>query len=151
VLLRKRIGRYPLGVWIALTAILLLIVVAWGGQMYSLIDWDGAVDIGLQNDRFGGDPAEDAWARESWGVAMADMLWPLPLAIVALIGLLRGRFIGLAAGFMELAIGVYFPLFFAFQRWSMFRGTVIFALLVWGVPCLLGIVGLWSNREEFRD
>jgi hypothetical protein len=119
--------------------------------MYSLIDWDGAVDAGLQNERFGGDPVEDAWARESWGVAIADMLWPLPMAIVALVGLVRRRFYGLVAGFMELAIGVYFPLFFAFQRWTTFPGTVIFALLIWGVPCLLGIAGLWANRGEFRD
>lgn len=50
-----------------------------------------------------------------------------------------------------MAIGVYFPLFFAFQRWSTFRGTVIFALLLWAVPSLLGIAGLWANRREFRD
>ena len=149
--MRKRLGPFPLGVWIALLAILLLIVVAWGGQLYSLIDWDRAVDAGLQNERFGGDPAEDAWAQESRGVAMADMLWPLPIAIIALIGIVRRRFFGLVAGFMELAIGVYFPLFFAFQRWETFRGTVITALLLWALPSLLGIAGLWANRGEFQD
>lgn len=114
----KRLGPFSLGIWIALIAILLLVIIAWGGQLYSLIDWDRAVDIGLQNERFGGNPVEDAWAQESRAVAMADMLWPLPIAIIALIGLLRRRFFGLVAGFMELAIGVYFPLFFAFQRWA---------------------------------
>jgi hypothetical protein len=149
--MRKRLGPFPLGVWIALTAIVLLLVVAWGGQLYSLIDWDGAVDIGLQNERFGGDPAEDAWARESRGLAIADMLWPLPLAIIAIIGLMRRKFFGLVAAFMELAIGVYFPLFFAFQRWGTFRGTALAALLLWALPSLLGIAGLWANRGEFRD
>jgi hypothetical protein len=149
--MRKRLGRYPLGVWIALTAILLLVVVAWGGQLYSIIDWEGAVRLGLQNERFGGDPVEEAWARESWGVALADMLWPLPIAVVALVGLVRRRFYGFVAGFMELAIGVYFPLFFAFQRWTTFPGTATFALLLWGVPSLIGIIGLWSNREEFLN
>jgi len=130
--MRRRVGSFPLGVWIALAAILLLVVVAWGGQLYSLIDWDGAVDAGLQNEHFGGDPAENAWARESRGVAIADMLWPLPIAIIALTGMVRRRFFGLVAGFMELGIGVYFPLSFAFQRWTTFRGTAIVALLLWG-------------------
>jgi hypothetical protein len=149
-LLTRSIGRFPLGIWIALAAILLILLLAWGGQFYSLMDWDGAVNMGLQNERFGGDPAEDAWARESRGLAMADMLWPLPIAVMALIGLLRRRFFGLVAGFMELAIGVYFPLFFAFQRWETFRGTAVTALLLWALPSLIGIAGLWVNRREFR-
>jgi hypothetical protein len=143
------LGRFPLGVWIALAAIL-LVFLGWCMQAYSLLNWDRAVDLGLQNERFSGGPAERAWAKESWGVAMADMIWPLPIGIVALVGIFRKRLYGFVAAFMELAIGVYFPLFFAFQRWSTFRGTAITAVLLWGVPSLLGIVGLWANRDYFR-
>ena len=81
--LRKTLGRFPLGVWMAIVAILLLFL-GWAMQAYSLLNWDHAVDLGLQNERFSGGPAERAWAKESWGVAMADMLWPLPLGIAAL-------------------------------------------------------------------
>jgi len=48
--LERKMGRFPLGVWIALAALLSLIM-AWGMQAYSLLDWDGAVDLGIQNER----------------------------------------------------------------------------------------------------
>ncbi len=148
-LLTRTIGRFPLGVWLALVAIV-LVFLAWGMQAYSLVNWDHAVDIGIQNERFSGGPAERAWAKERWGVAMADMVWPLPIGVVALVGILRRRFYGFIAAFMELAIAVYFPLFFALQRWSTFRGTALTAVFLWVLPSLVGIVGLWANREYFR-
>lgn len=148
-MLKRDIGRYPLGVWIALVALVALFL-AWGMQAYSLLDWDGAVDLGLQDERFTGDAVEQAWAQESWGVAVADMLWPLPICIVALIGLLRKRLFGFAAGLMEFSIGVYFPLFYAFQRGAAYPGTVIAAICLWAIPSLLGVVGLWVNRECFE-
>ena len=122
----------------------------WGMQASSLLNWDHAIELGLQNERFSGGPAERAWAKESWGVAMADMIWPLPIGIAALVGIFRKRLYGVVAGSMELAIGVYFPLVFAIQRWSTFRGTAITAICLWLVPSLLGIAGLWVNRDCFR-
>ena len=147
-LMKIRIAGYPLGIWIAFLALSSLML-AWCMQAYSLYDWDSAVNLGLQNERFTGDAAERAWALESRGVALADLLWPLPLCIVAFIGLLRRCFYGLIAGFMALAVGVYFPLVFAFQRWPAYPGTVITAILLWIVPSLAGTVGLWINRDEF--
>jgi hypothetical protein len=149
-ILKKVIGRFPLGVWIAIAAFLALFL-GWGMQAYSLLYWDSAVDLGLQNECFTGDAAEHAWAQESWGVAMADMLWPLPIGIVALTGILRRRFYGFAAGLMELSIGIYFPLVFAFQRWTTYPETVILAIILWTIPSLLGIIGLWVNREYFEE
>jgi len=146
--MRKMLGTFPVGVWIALLALLLLFL-AWGMQAFSLMSWDRAVDLGFQNERFTGDDAEWAWALESWGVAVSDMIWALPIWIIALVGILRKRFYGFAAGLMEFAIGVYFPLFFAFHRWNMYRGTVIIALILWVPMSLLGIVGLWMNRSVF--
>jgi len=149
-ILKKEVGRFPLGVWIAIVALLALFL-GWGMQVYSLLNWDSAVDLGLQNERFTGDAAERAWAKESWSVAVADMLWALPIGIVALTGILRRRFYGFAAGLMELSIGVYFPLVFAFQRWETYTETVIQAIILWTIPSLLGIVGLWVNREYFEE
>jgi hypothetical protein len=146
--LQKQIGRFPIGVWLAAAALALLML-AWCMQAYSLLNWDHAVDLGIQNERFSEDPAEAAWALESWGIAVADLMWPMPLTVVALAGVLRRRFIGFAAGLMACAIGVYFPLFFAFQRWHTFPGVVILALVMFLVPCLVATVGLWSNRSWF--
>lgn len=146
-LFQKEIGRYPSGIWIALIA-LLLIFLAWIMQAYSLINWDGAVKLGLQNERFTGDAAERAVADVERGVAIADILWVLPITIVAFIGLLRKKFIGFVAAMMVFAVCVYFPLFYAF-RVSMEFSIVLTAILLWAIPSLLGIIGLWSNRKIF--
>ena len=82
---------------------------------------------------------------------MADMLWPLPIGIVALIGILRRRFYGFAAGLMELSIGIYFPLVFAFQRWETFPETAVVAIILWTIPSLLGIIGLCENLKYFEE
>jgi hypothetical protein len=124
-------------------------LLAWGTQTYAVIDWDGAVDIGLQNDRFSGGDAERARAQLDWGVAAADQAWPLPIAILAFVGLLRMRPFGFAAGLMELSVGVYWPLVFAFQRWSTHRELVLVALAVWSLTSAVGLVGLWTNRSHF--
>ena len=148
--LRRRIGPHPLGVWLALLGLLILML-AWAMQAYSLFDWESAVALGLQNERFSADPAEWAWALESWGVAMADMVWALPVTVVALIGIAKRHSLGVAAAYMALSIGVYFPLFFAFQRWSTFRGTAIFAVCFFAIPSLLGIAGLLACHDQLTQ
>ena len=142
-------GRPPVGIWFAL-AVLWLLMLAWVMQAYSLFDWESAVGLGIQNESFTGDAAERAWALESWGLAIADLLWPLPVTIVGLIGIKRRRFYGFVAGMMAFSIGIYFPLFFAFQRWATNPGTVITALALFALPSLLGILGLWANRHAFE-
>ena len=149
-LLQKEFGRFPVGVWLAILALLSLCL-AWAMQVYSLLDWNSAVELGLQNESFDGDAAERAWAIESWGVAMADMLWAMPITVGALFGVARVRLYGFAFGMMAFAVGIYFPLVFAFQRWGTYRGTTIVALCLWTVPCLMGIAGLWANRRRFVD
>ena len=147
--LQKEAGRYPLGVWIALVA-LSLTVVGWLMQAYSLLDWDSAVKLGLQNGSFSGDAVDRALAIKERGEALADLLWPLPIVLVALPGLLKRSFIGFVASMMEFAICIYFPLFYVFQMWETHRETAMGAVILWGMPSLLGILGLWANRQLFQ-
>lgn len=146
-LFQKEIGHFPLGIWFAFAA-LFLIFLAWIMQAYSLIDWEGAVELGLQNESFTGDAAERAVAEVERGVAIADVFWALPITFVAFIGLLRKKFIGFVAAIMVFAVCVYFPLFYAF-RVSMDKIIVATAITLWAIPSLFGIIGLWSNRKIF--
>jgi len=146
--LRKEIKRFPLGVWMAIMA-LVLICLAWLMQLYSLIDWEGAIDLGLQDDSFTGDITERALADIERGVAIADILWALPITIIAFIGVLRKKFMGFVAAMMTFAICVYFPLFYAFRASTNFD-TVLIVVFLWAVPSLLGIYGLWTNRKLFN-
>ena len=146
-ILKKRINRYPLGVWIAVLA-LILIFVAWLMQLYSLIDWEGAIKLGVQDDSFTGNATERAMADVERGVAIADILWALPITIIAFIGLLRKRFVGFVAAMMTFAVCIYFPLFYIFRENTSFEIALVVAFL-WAVPSLLGIFGLWVNRNLF--
>lgn len=147
-ILRKELGKFPLGIWLAFLA-LILISLAWIMQAYSLYDWESALTLGLQNKSFSGGPAEAAQAQYDKGLAIADLIWPLPLTVIALIGILKKRAAGFLASLMTFAICVYFPLFHIFQLWSTQRETALAATLLWGIPSLIGIAGLWANRSLF--
>jgi hypothetical protein len=148
--LKKNIGRFPVGIWISLIA-LLLVFLAWVMQAYSLFDWEGAVKLGLQNGNFVGDDVERALASKEKGEAIADLLWPLPIASIAFVGLLKKKLIGFVAAMMEFAICVYFPLFYIFQLWNTHLETALAATILWAIPSLLGMVGLWTNRKIFNS
>ena len=147
--LSKDMGRFTLGIWVALVAIL-LILLAWIMQSYSLINWEGALELGLQNESFNGGPVEQALADVERGVALADIFWALPITIIALIGVLRKRLFGFVAAMMDFAICVYFPLVFAFHRWDSHMMTALAAIILFAIPSLLGILGLWPNRKLFK-
>jgi hypothetical protein len=147
-LIKRKIYHYPIGIWIAISA-LLLICLAWIMQAYSLLDWEAAIKLGVQNESFSGTAAEKAIADVERGVAIADIFWALPLTILALVGLLREKLIGFVSAMMVFAICVYFPLFYAFRE-SMDITTVLAAILLWAIPSLFGIIGLWLNRDLFK-
>ena len=149
-ILKKHIGQFPLGIWIAFFA-LSLALLGWLMQAYSLLNWESAVNLGLQNGSFTGDAVERSIANKEKGEAVADMLWPLPLAVIAVIGLARKKFYGFIAAMMEFSICVYFPLFYTFQLWDTQMETIIAANLLWAIPSLLGIIGLWTNRKAFKE
>lgn len=144
-----QIGKYTLGIWVALIAIGLALI-GWIMQAYSLLNWEHAVKLGLQNASFNGDATEHVQATKEKGEAIADLLWALPLSIIAFIGLKRKKFYGFVAAMMQFAICVYFPLFYVFQLWSSNRITALAAVILWGIPSLLGIIGLWTDRKTFH-
>jgi len=147
-ILRKELGRYPLGIWVAFLA-LILISLAWIMQAYSLYNWESAIKLGLQNASFSGEATEAAQAQHDKGLALADLLWPLPLTVIALLGILKKRVSGFISSMMTFSVCVYFPLFHIFQIWNTHRETALAATLLWGIPSLIGIAGLWANRNLY--
>ncbi len=146
---KRKIKHFPVGVWFAFIA-LILIFFAWIMQAYSLYNWEAAVQLGLQNGSFKGNAISKALAIKERGEAIADLLWVLPITIVAFIGLLKMKFAGFVAAMMVFAVCVYFPLFYIFQLWDTYIDTALGAVFLWGVPSLIGIIGLWNNREYFK-
>ena len=144
---KRQYGSYPLGVWISIVA-LILIFLAWIMQSYSLLDWEGAVSIGLQEYLFTGNEAESALADVERGIAIADIIWALPLTILAFIGILKRSVLGFATALMTFSICVYFPLIYLFRD-NFTVEIKVLAMILWAIPSLLGIIGLWVNRKLF--
>ncbi len=149
-MLKLRIKNYPIGIWIAFLA-LISIAGAWIMQAYSLYDWETAVKLGLQNGSFEGDHLSQAMASKEKGEAIADLIWALPLTIIAFIGLTKKKLIGFIAAMMTFAICIYFSLFYLFQLYDTFIETAIGALILWGIPSFFGMIGLWVNREILKN
>jgi hypothetical protein len=159
--MRRMIGRYPLGIWIALYCLLFCIVVAGGGQVLSLLDWSLAMHLQLQeNDPNSPDLVQRVLAHVEWGVCVADAFLVVPLFIFGLAGVILRRRWGQVAAMMASACWAYMFLAYTAQRfalvfrggmgkWSDYAGIVEgFALLGLG-PCLLAIWGLGANADWF--
>jgi len=137
-----------LGIIIALIA-LSLIMIGWFMQLYSLFNWEHAVEIGLQNNGFNCSNLEAIKANKERGEAIADILWPLPLSLLSFYGILKHRLFGFIACMMVFSICIYFPLFYLFQMLESNINTAIMAILIWGLPSIAGIIGLWKSRMKF--
>jgi hypothetical protein len=147
-ILQKKLWKFSLGTWLAFLA-LILISLAWIMQAYSLFNWESAVNLGIQNNSFSGGPTDLVQAQYDKSIAIADLLWPLPLTVLALLGVLKKSVAGFIASMMTFAICVYFPLFHFFHLWDAHPGTAMAAILLWAFPSLLGIAGLWANRHHY--
>jgi len=127
---------------------LLVNLVFLAGQLYSLIAWDSAVEHHMQEYRF---ETNRGRARQDWGICIADMLWQLPLTLVAFFGLM-GRFpFAYSVAMMALSLEVYWPIINAAQRWGHASVAELVALLIFvSGLAFLGILGLAANRDDLH-
>jgi hypothetical protein len=159
--MRRMIGRHPLGIWIALFFMLFCLLVAGGGQVLSLLNWDLAIRLQLQeNDPGSPDIVQRVLAQIEWGVCVADVFFVLPLFVVGLAGVILRRHWGMVTGMMAAICWIYMFVAYTAQRfavvfrggmgqWSDYAGIIAgFALLCLG-PCLLIIWGLGANANRF--
>lgn len=93
--------RLLIGISIVLTLFLIV------GQTFSLIDYDWAVALGLQESEKEVGKVGIAFAK---GFAFGDTLFYLPLLILGIIGLLKSKKWGFYFMFGSLAISVYWPI-----------------------------------------
>ena len=160
-IMRYTIGSRPLGIWIALGCMLFSLLMGGGGQTLSVIDWDRAMALGLQeNDLNDPDIVERVLTHVEWGVAAGDVVVTVPLLILGLVGVACRRRWGMIAALMAAATWIHMFFVYTLQRCSLtFRGgltewehyagiIVVFAMFGLG-PCLLTTLGLAANADSF--
>ena len=159
--MRRFLGARPLGVWIALLAMVVCLVMGVGGQALSLLNWDLAVRLGLQENRT--DDAnllERVLAHMEWGTCAADIVAVLPLWLLGFVGVACRRHWGAVAAMMAAACWVYAFFDYSLDRysltvrgglaeWERFSGMVRGFALMGLVPAALVIWGLGANVDRF--
>jgi hypothetical protein len=159
--MRRIVLNHPLGIWIALVSLVFCLLVGGSGQVLSLLDWDLAMRLQLQeNDPGAADILQRVLAHVEWGVCVGDVVLVVPLFIVALAGVLCRRWWGFVTGMMATICWAYMFLIYTAQRyalvfrgglaqWSEYAGFIgAFAVLAL-IPCLLIIWGLGANADRF--
>jgi len=146
---KRRIGFWPL-ISIGILLVIFLIV----GQTLSLINYDLAISLGLQESEEEVGSIGIAFAK---GFAFGDTIFYIPLLILGIIGLLKRTKWGVYAMFASCAISVYWPLVHLYaiyigidviilhpEKYVSFPITLSFIILY-------GLWGMWylyTNQKE---
>lgn len=131
------------------------------GQALSLLNWDAALRLCLQEDsRKSRDPVERTMGAMSQGEAVADVVVQGSLIVLALAGILLQHPVGFVAGIAQGVIWIYVTFLVLSQRWMLYRWKIVnnmsrlkhvapAMLLVAGIPGTLIIICLVTNRRFF--
>ena len=151
----------PIGIWIVFVLLILAFIVGVCGQGISLISWNTAISLGLQED----DPKSENVMERSlvpieWGTAMTDVILQTTFILLAFYGLLHRHWIGLVAATMQFTVYVYVGLQYFFQRygikvwatgdWTQWQSLATIVLVIFSFVGMLGLVCLWNNRKYFE-
>jgi hypothetical protein len=162
--LTKRIGRFPLGIWIVLVFLIISgLVVLLFGQALSFFAWDAAYSLGVQEDsRNSTDIVERTIGAMSWGEAGADVIVQGTLIILTLIGILWRRRFGFVTGITLAIIWIYVTFVVTLQRIGLYNWGVVpdlsrakiygpVMVILWGIPGVISLICLIANRDFFNS
>ena len=160
-MLDRLVARRPIGIWLALAAGAVSLLVGGGGQLLSLFDWDLAHELGFQEHSLRSpDLAQRVLAHIEWGSAAADALLAAPLFAVGLTGILCRRRWGRTSLMMAAICWIYMFIVYTAQRltlafradigiWSDYAGLIGAFSLIALIPGGLIIWGLAANVDRF--
>ena len=93
--------------WVLISTAIVLILFLTAGQTLSLIDYNLAIDLGLQESEKEIGKVGIAFAK---GFAFGDTIFYIPMLVFGVLGLIKGKKWGAFFMFGGLAISVYWPI-----------------------------------------
>ena len=132
--------------WILISTSIIILTLLLIGQTYSLINYEMAVTLGLQESVQEVGEIGIVWAK---GFAFADTFVYIPLLLLGIIGLLKRKKWGLYAMFGSCAISVYWPIVHLF---AIYKGKDVITLnhekyvffpIILSLILLYGLWGMW--------
>jgi len=144
------LGPFPVGIW----AVLAMLVVSGGvltifAQGLSLLNWDAALSIRLQEDsRTSEDPVEKTIGAMSQGEACADVIVQGTLVVLSFTGIFLRHPVGWIAGMAQGVLWIYVTFLVLSQRWMFFRWGVVkdLARLKQVAPIMVLAAGVPGSR-----
>jgi hypothetical protein len=161
--LTKRIGSFPLGIWI----VLFFVIITGGlfilcGQALSFFAWDVAHSLGFQEySTKSSDIVERTIAGMSWGEACADTFVQGTLVILTLVGIFRRRRFAFITGISLAVLWIYYTFLIPGARIGLYNWGVasdlsqaklmgLIFILLCGIPGIISIICLVANRQFFE-
>ena len=135
-----------IGFWVLISVGILLTFLLIAGQTFSLISYDSAAALGLQESV---EEISEVGVSFAKGFAFGDTVIYIPLLIAGIIGVLRRKKWGLYAMFGSLAITAYWP---PVHLYAIYIGRDVIALhaekyvsysILLPLLTLYGLWGMW--------
>jgi len=136
----------PIGFYILILISVILLILLLMGQTYALINYERAVDLGLQESADEVGLLGIAWAR---AFALGDTLVYIPILFIGLIGILKKTFWGYVFMLCSLAISAYWPvvnlsaIYFARDEIQLMEDKYLSYTILLPLISLYGIWGIW--------
>ena len=143
--------RTSIGIKVLISIAAVMIIFLLVGQTYSVIDYDWAVSVGLQESEEEVTKVGIAWLK---AFAVGDTLSLIPFLVAGIIGLTKRKRWGLYTMFAGLAISVYWPIvnltaiYIGRQDMELVQEKYIsFSILL---PLIM-VYGLWGMWYLYRN
>jgi hypothetical protein len=130
--------------WVLILATIVLIIFLTAGQTLSLIDYDLAIDLGLQESEKEIGKVGIAFAK---GFALGDTIFYIPILVLGILGLIKGKKWGALFMFGGLAISVYWPIVHLYAIYIETDAIVLNPDKYISFPIILTLItvyGLWG-------
>lgn len=139
------------GFWILISTALVLILFLTAGQTLSLIDYNLAIDLGLQESENEIGNVGIAFAK---GFAFGDTIFYIPMLVLGVLGLIKGKKWGAFIMFGGLAISVYWPIVHLYTISIETDAIVLNPDKYISFPIILTIItvyGLWGMIYLYKN
>ena len=140
-----------IGFWVLISASILLTLLLLAGQTFSLINYERAVSLGLQESV---EEVREVGIAFAKGFAFGDTAIYIPLLIAGAIGLLKRKRWGLYSLFGSLAISVYWPLVHLYAIYIGKESISLEPEKYTSYPIILSLIiiyGLWGMWYLYKN
>ena len=140
-----------IGFWVLVSTAIVLILFLTAGQTFSLINYNLAIDLGLQESENEIGKVGIAFAK---GFAFGDTIIYIPMLVLGILGLIKGKKWGAFFMFGGLAISVYWPIVHLYTIYIETDAIVLNPDKYISFPIILSLItiyGLWGISYLYKN